>query len=75
MTTTASPRFFPEDDDSGEGLAPLEEWDIEVFERGLFVDLGEVGGREQFVTNVRRRVTEEDGARWTTDGPAPGPLR
>lgn len=51
--------------DTEELLPPLEEWRIEVEERGLQVDLGDVGGRESLVANARVEVTEPDGSTWT----------
>lgn len=44
---------------------PLREWDLTVLERGLCADLGDVGGRRDFVANARVLVTEEDGTCWT----------
>lgn len=52
------------DVDSGEARPPLEEWKIDVVERGLSEDLGDLGGRESFVANTRVRVTEPDGSTW-----------
>lgn len=57
--------IFPENGDPGPPTAPLAEWDIEVLERGLSVELGDVGGREPFVANARVQVTEEDGSSWS----------
>lgn len=52
-------------EDTGELLPPLEEWEIEVVERGLSQDLGDVGGREPLVANARVHVTEPDGSQWS----------
>lgn len=52
------------DVDSGEVRPPLNEWQVEVLERGLSEDLGDLGGREAFVANTRVRVTEPDGSTW-----------
>lgn len=51
-------------EDTGEMTPPLDEWEIEVLERGLSEDLGDVGGRESFVANARVAVTEPDGKKW-----------
>lgn len=56
--------IFPEDGEPGTPVSPAAEWDIEVIERELSVDLGDIGGREPFVANARVRVTEEDGSSW-----------
>lgn len=52
-------------DDTGEVVAPLEEWEIEVVERGLAETLGDLGGHEPVVANARVKVTEPDGSAWT----------
>lgn len=52
-------------DDTGEAVPPLEEWTIEVIERGLSENLGDFGGREDVVANARVKVTEPDGSAWT----------
>lgn len=52
-------------EDTGEVVPPLEEWSIEVIERGLSKDLGDLGGREPFVANARVRVIQPDGSAWT----------
>lgn len=52
------------DPDSGKAHPPLEEWKIDVLERGLSENLGDLGGREEFVANARVRVTEQDGSSW-----------
>lgn len=44
---------------------PLEEWDLEVIESDLSVNLSDLGGRQDFVANARVRVTEADGTSWT----------
>lgn len=44
---------------------PRNEWDLEVLERGLSVNLGDLGRRQDFIANARIRVTEEDGTSWT----------
>lgn len=44
---------------------PLEEWDLEVIENGLSVNVSDLGGRQEVVANARVRVTEEDGTSWT----------
>lgn len=59
--STISEVFRP---DTEELLPPLEEWEIEVLERGLSVELGDVGGRETFVANTRVRVSEPSGVEW-----------
>lgn len=51
-------------DDTRELVPPQKEWDIEVLERGLSVNLGDVGGRDEYVANARVRVTETDGTTW-----------
>lgn len=50
--------------ETGNAHPPLEEWAIEVLERGLSQNLGDLGGREDFVANTRVRVTESDGTTW-----------
>lgn len=52
-------------DDTGEAVPPLEEWEIEVIERGLSENIGDLGGREDVVANTRVKVTEPDGSAWT----------
>lgn len=52
------------DSDSGEPHPPLDEWKIDVLEQGLSENLGDLGGREDFVANTRVRVTEPDGSTW-----------
>lgn len=44
---------------------PLDDWDLQVVESGLSVNLGKLGGRQEFVANARVHVTEEDGTSWT----------
>lgn len=51
-------------EDTEEFVPPLEEWEIEVLERDLREDFGDVGGREPFVANARVRVTEANGSTW-----------
>lgn len=51
--------------DTEELLPPLEEWQIEIVERDLREDLGDVGGRQSLVANARVEVTEADGSTWT----------
>lgn len=51
-------------EDTREMTPPLDEWEIEVIERGLHEDLGDVGGRESFIANARVAVTEPDGKQW-----------
>lgn len=51
-------------EDSKEFVPPLDEWEIEVVDRDLEDDLGDIGGRESFVANARVRVTEADGSTW-----------
>lgn len=52
-------------DDTGETVPPLEAWEIEIIERGLSENLGDLGGREDVVANARVKVTEPDGSAWT----------
>lgn len=52
------------DPDTGEARPPEEEWEIEVLELGLSVDLGDLGGREPYVANARVQVTEPGGETW-----------
>lgn len=51
-------------EDTREMTPPLDEWSIEVLERGLHEDLGDIGGREHFVANARVMVKEPDGNSW-----------
>lgn len=51
--------------EDGEWVRPLAQWDIEVLDRNLSVNFGDLGGRQDFVANARVRVTEEDGTSWT----------
>lgn len=44
---------------------PLHEWDVEMIESDLSVNLADLGGRQDFVANARVRVTETDGTSWT----------
>lgn len=50
--------------ETGRAHPPLDEWKIDVLERGLAEDLGDIGGRETFVANARVQVTEPDGSTW-----------
>lgn len=56
--------IYPEDQDRQTPVPPLADWEIEVLERDLNVNLGDVGGRESLVANARVRVTENDGTSW-----------
>lgn len=51
-------------EDTREMTPPLDEWEIEVLERGLHEDLGDVGGRESFIANARVLVKEVGGKSW-----------
>lgn len=52
------------DPETGEPHRPLEDWDIEVLERGLSENLEDLGGRKPFVANARVRGTEPSGKSW-----------
>lgn len=50
--------------DTEELLPPLEDWQIQVVDRDVSENLGDLGGREDFVANARVRVTEPNGSTW-----------
>lgn len=52
------------DVDTGETRIPLREWTLVVLQHGIEKNLGDIGGREEFVANSRVLVTEEDGRQW-----------
>lgn len=51
-------------EDIEEFVPPLEEWQIQVVDRDVSENLGDLGGRDDFVANARVRVTEPDGSSW-----------
>lgn len=51
-------------EDAEEFVPPRADWEIDVVERNLSEDLGDIGGREAYVANARVQVTEQSGDSW-----------
>lgn len=57
--------IIPDNGPHSEPQPPEEDWEIEVLERNLCVNLGDLGGRGDYVADTRVHVTEENGTSWT----------
>lgn len=57
--------IIPDNGPHTEPQPPRADWEIEVLERDLYLNLGDLGGRGDYVANARVHVTEDDGTSWT----------